>query len=182
MGFQNKPLRWDNKGVEPSEETKTNGFKAGYKPPANMFNHFFHNTAIVQEELQSTVSSLGAKIEEITADNITDKQLKILNTAIQEADQKATHANREVLDGITEEKITDWDRKATLADISNHNTEEEAHTFLQNRVEELKSRVTRLEDMILYNITGNPYMIAFDTLDGLVVEGVYNQEKQRIEF
>lgn len=37
-----KPLQWDNAGSEPSDTLKTEGFKAGYKPPAELFNYFLH--------------------------------------------------------------------------------------------------------------------------------------------
>ena len=50
------------------------------------------------------------------------------------------------------------------------------------RAEQMEGRIGRLESMVFNNITKNPFAILFDTLEGLVVEGVWNQELQRIEF
>ena len=49
-------------------------------------------------------------------------------------------------------------------------------------MQQLGARVGRLEDMMLNDITGNPYIITFESLDDLVVTGVWNQAQQRIEF
>lgn len=46
----------------------------------------------------------------------------------------------------------------------------------------LDARVTRLEDMILYNITQNPYMVTFESLAEVTAEGVWNESQKRIEF
>ena len=47
-----KPMKWNNKGIEPSETLKNQGFKGGYKPPAEVFNYFFNNSEICVDELQ----------------------------------------------------------------------------------------------------------------------------------
>lgn len=66
--------------------------------------------------------------------------------------------------------------------IDAHNVSPDAHLSIQNDVNDVELRVGRLEDMLLNNIEGNPYLITFGTLDGLVVQGVWNQSRQRIEF
>ena len=38
MNFNNKLPEWKNSGTEPSDSLKNDGFKAGYKPSANVFN------------------------------------------------------------------------------------------------------------------------------------------------
>lgn len=46
------PPSWNNVGVAPSETLKTNGFQAGYKPPAPVFNYMFNKYGICIDELQ----------------------------------------------------------------------------------------------------------------------------------
>lgn len=46
------PPSWSNVGVAPSETLKTNGFQAGYKPPAPVFNYMFNKYGICIDELQ----------------------------------------------------------------------------------------------------------------------------------
>ena len=46
----------------------------------------------------------------------------------------------------------------------------------------LESRVSRVEDGIYNNITGNPFLVSFDSLDGIVlVKGVWNEAQHRVE-
>lgn len=59
--FTNKPTKWENDGAEPSTELKKNGFQAGYKPPAGIFNHQWHTTGKCIDELQTEVSSIDDK-------------------------------------------------------------------------------------------------------------------------
>ena len=47
------PPLWTNKGTAPSETLKTNGFQAGYKPPAPIFNYMFNKYGICLTELQT---------------------------------------------------------------------------------------------------------------------------------
>lgn len=59
--FTNKPTKWTNEGTAPSEDLKTNGFQAGYKPPAAVFNNQWHTTGECIEELQTKVSGVDDK-------------------------------------------------------------------------------------------------------------------------
>lgn len=46
----------------------------------------------------------------------------------------------------------------------------------------LESRVSRMEDGIYNDITGNPFLVSFDSLDGIVlVKGVWNEAQHRVE-
>ena len=46
----------------------------------------------------------------------------------------------------------------------------------------LESRVSRVEDGIYNNITGNPFLVSFDSLDGIIlVKGVWNEAQHRVE-
>lgn len=47
------PMEWNAEGSEPSETLKENGFQAGYKPPADVFNFFFNKTGKCITELQA---------------------------------------------------------------------------------------------------------------------------------
>ncbi len=47
-----EPLHWENAGSEPSEYLKQNGFMAGDKPPADLFNYFLHTGEQCIKELQ----------------------------------------------------------------------------------------------------------------------------------
>lgn len=57
--FEKIPVRWDNTGAEPSEDLKTNGFQAGQKPPAQIFNFIQNNTSACLSELQTILSEIG---------------------------------------------------------------------------------------------------------------------------
>lgn len=46
----------------------------------------------------------------------------------------------------------------------------------------LESRVARVEDGIFNNITGNPYLVSFDSVSGIkLTKGIWNAERNRIE-
>lgn len=46
---------------------------------------------------------------------------------------------------------------------------------------DLISRLKRLEDAVMSNITGNPFEVSLRDLEGLIVTGIWNKEKQRLE-
>lgn len=51
-----------------------------------------------------------------------------------------------------------------------------------NKAAELESRMARVEDGLFSNITGNPFLVSFDSLTGItLVKGVWNKDRQRIE-
>ncbi|MEA5057783.1 MAG: phage tail protein [Anaerotignum propionicum] len=51
-----------------------------------------------------------------------------------------------------------------------------------NKNAELESRIARVEDGLFSNITGNPFLVSFDSLNGItIVKGVWNSVQQRIE-
>lgn len=61
MVFKFSPPKWNNAGVEPQEQLKTDGFQAGYKPPAAYFNWFFHGAYECLKELQGKAVELDNK-------------------------------------------------------------------------------------------------------------------------
>ena len=60
-----KPMEWNNKGVEPSETLKNQGFKGGYKPPAEVFNYFLNNIATCITELQIAEANAQNTVEQL---------------------------------------------------------------------------------------------------------------------
>ena len=67
-------------------------------------------------------------------------------------------------------------------DLAAHNISLDAHQDIRNLIANLTGRVQRMEDMLITNITSNPYLVDFASLEGLTVTGVWNAGAQRIEF
>lgn len=72
--------------------------------------------------------------------------------------------------------------KATQELVNSHNAAEDTHHDIRNLTAQIAARVGRMEDMMLNDVTGNPFIIDFANLNGLIVEGVWNKTLQRIEF
>lgn len=70
MNFNNSLPEWKNTGTEPSDSLKNDGFKAGYKPSANIFNWFWSLVSKCITEIQSKLSN------EETARTEADKNLQ----------------------------------------------------------------------------------------------------------
>lgn len=66
--------------------------------------------------------------------------------------------------------------------IAAHNEDEAAHQFIQNKMTDLDARLALLELMYGTEVSGNPFTVTFGDLDGVTVEGVWNQSAMRIEF
>lgn len=62
-----EPMAWDNEGSKPSDNLQTNGFQAGYKPPADIFNYFFNRSAACIKEIQIEMDKLPETLEEFNA-------------------------------------------------------------------------------------------------------------------
>lgn len=60
--YQNKPIDWDNAGVTPPQDLIENGFKPGYKPPAEYFNAILHNTSEAIKEIQEKTVELADSV------------------------------------------------------------------------------------------------------------------------
>ncbi len=54
------PVDWQAEGIEPSDNLKTNGFQAGYRPPAAIFNYQWHRTGECIKQLQTEVDTKSA--------------------------------------------------------------------------------------------------------------------------
>lgn len=69
MNFTKTPPTWEAAGTEPSSTLQTNGFTAGYKPPASYFNYLFHKYTDCISEIQTALADYNAtEIAEMLAD------------------------------------------------------------------------------------------------------------------
>lgn len=59
--------------------------------------------------------------------------------------------------------------------------DENAAGNLLNLITALQDRVKLIENVLFNDITANPFLIAFDNLDGVITSGVWNEALQRIE-
>ena len=59
MAFEKKVPEWNAAGAEPPDSLKSKGFVAGYKPPADYFNWFWHSASEALAELQAKTFPLG---------------------------------------------------------------------------------------------------------------------------
>ncbi len=65
MAFEKKVPEWNAAGAEPPQTLKNSGFTAGYKPPADYFNWFWHSVSAALAELQNaSPRDIGALAEE----------------------------------------------------------------------------------------------------------------------
>ena len=67
--YMNKIPEWKNEGQKPSEDLLAQGFRGGYKPPAGVFNWFWHLVSKSIAEIQgylAEVSGRGIVYEEET--------------------------------------------------------------------------------------------------------------------
>lgn len=134
MEFEKKVPEWENIGVEPPEELKKEGFKAGYKPPASYFNWFFNRIGESVKELQERLSAnlkamafkdkVGdADITDVAASKITQDSTHRMLTDAERSDwndangKKHTHGNKSVIDKLTQTLLDNW--SAAYSHISN---------------------------------------------------------------
>lgn len=66
--------------------------------------------------------------------------------------------------------------------INQHNNDISAHPYIQGMITEIDSRLALMELMYNTDVNGNPFTVTFAALDGIQVEGVWNQTAKRIEF
>lgn len=120
MSFTNTPPKWDAQGAEPSADLQTNGFSAGYKPPAQYFNYLFNKYTACIKELQELAAAQGVTLEETNTsltthtsdkDNphgVTKTQVGLGNV------DNTSDANKPVSTAMQ----TELDKKASTVDLS----------------------------------------------------------------
>ena len=78
---------------------------------------------------------------------------------------------------VTAEEKASWTEGAERAAADANRV-----TEALNAIAGIESRVSRVEDGLFNNITGNPFLASFDSLDGItLVKGIWNEERKRIE-
>ena len=67
--------------------------------------------------------------------------------------------------------------------IKQHNEDENAHPKIRALIDaDLSARIERLENALFYDIKENPFMVTFETLNGIVLtKGVWNKTERRLE-
>ncbi len=74
---------------------------------------------------------------------------------------------------VTAEEKASWTEGAEQAAADANRV-----TEALNAIAGIESRVSRVEDGLFNNITGNPFLASFDSLDGItLVKGIWNEEK-----
>lgn len=66
--------------------------------------------------------------------------------------------------------------------VDAHNRDATAHYSMQSSLADLGSRVSLLELMLNTDVSGNPFSVTFESLDGLSAAGVWNTDLKRMEF
>ncbi len=66
--------------------------------------------------------------------------------------------------------------------INTHNDDPAAHPALRTLISALDIRVALLELMYGTEVSGNPFVVTFGSLNDLTVSGVWNAPMERIEF
>lgn len=66
--------------------------------------------------------------------------------------------------------------------IAEHNADPSAHPPLQKLIDGLAGRIRLLELQLGTNVTGNPFLVTFENLDGINLAGTWNQKMARVEF
>jgi len=66
--------------------------------------------------------------------------------------------------------------------IAAHNIAPDAHQDIRAKLNLADGRIGRLEEMFIFNITANSFLVGFGDLTDLVVTGVWNQAAERVEF
>lgn len=93
------------------------------------------------------------------------------------ADIREINENSEIIDGALHGKADlGEDRKVLPSQLP------PLHYYPERAGELLDARVSRLESILLNNIKKYPFLIAFDSLEGLRVKGVWNRALARVEF
>lgn len=107
------PPQWSNVGSAPSETLKTNGFQAGYKPSAPVFNYLFNKYGICIDELQKAINETSSAEHTHKISDVVGLQDALNNKA------NATHTHS--LDDVSEttaKKIMTADERTKLSGIA----------------------------------------------------------------
>lgn len=66
--------------------------------------------------------------------------------------------------------------------IAEHNNDPKSHPHILAGMEDFDARLSLIELQYGTDVNGNPFIVTFETLDGVTVQGVWNEQGRRIEF
>lgn len=66
--------------------------------------------------------------------------------------------------------------------IAEHNADKKAHPYILSLIDGLRGRLSLIELQFNTNVAKNPFLVAFETLDAVEAEGVWNKDAARMEF
>nr|DAL77548.1 MAG TPA: tail-collar fiber protein [Caudoviricetes sp.] len=91
---------------------------------------------------------------------------------------------------ITSENLVEYCNSVVLplfmADVEKriaaHNADHAAHPFLLGKISDFDARLSLIELQYGTDVNGNPFIVTFENLDSVTVQGVWNEPERRIEF
>ena len=138
--YENTPVEWQNQGTEPSEDLKINGFQAGYKPPAQVFNYLQNNISSCLNELQTKLNELSNAVNELPGDigdvgeTVEQMQTDItnINSSIDQIQTDLTTLEGDAIKGIKGNGTTINPSSTGIVNITPNNIGAAASTHYHN--------------------------------------------------
>lgn len=138
--YENTPVEWQNQGTEPSEDLKINGFQAGYKPPAQVFNYLQNNISSCLNELQTKLNELSNAVNELPGDigdvgeTVEQMQTDItnINSSIDQIQTDLTTLDEDAIKGIKGNGTTINPSSTGIVNITPNNIGAAASTHYHN--------------------------------------------------
>ena len=130
------------------------------------------------EAAEDSAARAKADADKVSAMVTMDKTLSIEGAP---ADAKATG---DAINALREETVPLLDGKSDVGHTHDdrYYRKEETDNLVEINTGKLEARLSVLELKYGTNITANPWSVAFDTLSGVTVTGVWNKNAQRIDF
>lgn len=66
--------------------------------------------------------------------------------------------------------------------VPEHNVDPAAHPDIRETLRNHEAALSKINNVLFSNITGNPFNFIFDSADPYVIEGTLNEELDRVEF
>ena len=118
----------------------------------------------------------------ITIDGMTYVLVDALNNPLTEK-EGYWDANAQisvVIDAVNQKAYVQNSAEAEYL-LNAHDSNNTAHPEMAASISDLELRVAKLDTFLMSDVTTNPHMMTLDSLDGLVVTGVWNEAQSRLE-